>query len=355
MKSPRIAHVTRRSRRLVCLASGALALTVGSFGHAAGARSRQPSGEIAFIGGDGEVHLVAADGGNDRTLTSAADFPHGTATRWFAWSPDGTRLVLWREGVTTATEAFTQIYVVPTDGAHARRVARGLWPAWSPDGTRVAFVSATHGQVLLVDANGTKRRRLTRGGQPVFIHAPETAPLVWAPGKQIVFESRRSQLVAVRPSTGMERVLSPPSTIGYWPSPGHDGSTVTFVEGPGQPADYRIREVVLARTTTTRIRKVTRGHDDAFPALSPSGGRIAFDRRLGDDQQSDEIFVANVNGSHMRRLTRNHRGDFFPQWSPDGRWIAFEGNRGISVIGSDGRGERRVALGSLSSWRPAQH
>ncbi|MFN2590377.1 MAG: TolB family protein [Actinomycetota bacterium] len=37
-----------------------------------------------------------------------------------------------------------------------------------------------------------------------------------------------------------------------------------------------------------------------------------------------EIFVMTPNGRRIRQLSHNEQNDFFPAWSADGRWVAFE-------------------------------
>ena len=83
------------------------------------------------------------------------------------------------------------------------------------------------------------------------------------------------------------------------------------------------------------------------PAFSPDSRQLAFaSRRSG----SPEIWVAQVDGSGARRLTR--LGDAVePSWSPDGRHIAFERlEQGIWIIGRDGRGLRRVVADARATF-----
>jgi TolB protein len=87
------------------------------------------------------------------------------------------------------------------------------------------------------------------------------------------------------------------------------------------------------------------------PAWSPDGRRIAFARH--DDTGSWKIYVSDANGRNQRQLTSTGWNDspgfsadspgFSPQaWSPDGRWIAFSGPRGIFVVRAEGRGLRQL-------------
>jgi Tol biopolymer transport system component len=82
-------------------------------------------------------------------------------------------------------------------------------------------------------------------------------------------------------------------------------------EGSGAPQLFRIE------TTGDGIEQITKGKLPATaPEFSPSGNRIVF-TRLGSG-----IFVMNLDGSALRRLTSGKR-DTYPVWSRDGKRIAF--------------------------------
>ena len=94
------------------------------------------------------------------------------------------------------------------------------------------------------------------------------------------------------------------------------------------------------------------GIDDS-PAWSPNGRRIAFYSSRPDGRQiaftstrvGVGIYVMNSDGSNQRRLTPVHTGNLYPDWSPDGKKIAFESSRNnrkadIYVINADGTNRR---------------
>ncbi len=64
--------------------------------------------------------------------------------------------------------------------------------------------------------------------------------------------------------------------------------------------------------------------NDALATISPDGRWIAF--RSGRDGQMD-LYLADSDGSDIRRLTRDPAVDTMPSFSPDGRRIAFSSTR----------------------------
>jgi TolB protein len=99
-----------------------------------------------------------------------------------------------------------------------------------------------------------------------------------------------------------------------------------------RPAPGEDTELYVVNPDGTGLRRLTddawREAEDLAPAWSADGRMIAFVSRRTRDVPSDdasraeEIYVVRADGTGLRRLTRNTRLDFAPQWLPDGR-IAF--------------------------------
>jgi eukaryotic-like serine/threonine-protein kinase len=94
---------------------------------------------------------------------------------------------------------------------------------------------------------------------------------------------------------------------------------------------------------------------DAFPHFSPSGKRIAFTSARSGSQQ---IWVANADGTQAVPLTSFGRFCYFPRWSPDGRSIVFaaiaeNGSGDIWIVDADGGTPRRLTNGPGSSSEPS--
>ncbi len=66
------------------------------------------------------------------------------------------------------------------------------------------------------------------------------------------------------------------------------------------------------------------------PRVSPNGKRIVFVRRKTDleaNRGRTDLYLVNVDGSGLRRLTSHPAGESNPRWSPDGRSVWFLSSR----------------------------
>lgn len=126
------------------------------------------------------------------------------------------------------------------------------------------------------------------------------------------------------------------------------GSTFVFVASP--------------REGTARVLGL--GDDVWSPSWSPDGGRLAFAQGCCHDsgygERGSTISIRNVGSGSGRSgsitARKRERFDESPDWSPDGRTIAFvrrtPGGSGIYLVGADGKGLRRLTGGSSPSWSP---
>ena len=98
-------------------------------------------------------------------------------------------------------------------------------------------------------------------------------------------------------------------------------------------------------------RLTTDPDDERNPDWAPDGRRIVFNdvRQFGTGADIDtEIFIMNADGSGLRQITNlpGADGSFRPVFSPDGKQIAFIGDRNndfdVFVMNADGSGERKV-------------
>ncbi|HEX3183269.1 MAG TPA: hypothetical protein VHQ94_00660, partial [Pyrinomonadaceae bacterium] len=93
------------------------------------------------------------------------------------------------------------------------------------------------------------------------------------------------------------------------------------------------------------------GQDTGNLALSwsPDSQRIVFQVMDGPGMPSMEIYIVNVDGTGLTRLTNDNFEDIHPQWSPDGTKIAFLSRRGdtnhdVYTMNTDGSNIQRLTF-----------
>ena len=99
------------------------------------------------------------------------------------------------------------------------------------------------------------------------------------------------------------------------------------------------------------------GKGEYLPDWSPDGTKIAFNS-LRDGNY--EIYVMNADGSAQTRLTNNGVWDIHPAWSPNGQQIAFVSNRAgpyqLWLMNADGSNPTIVSAALnyalYPSWSP---
>jgi len=66
------------------------------------------------------------------------------------------------------------------------------------------------------------------------------------------------------------------------------------------------------------------------PQYSPDGRRIAFsvtEYFLEEGKTNTDIYVMDADGSNLRQLTHHKSEESHPRWSPDGKWLLFVSTR----------------------------
>lgn len=102
-----------------------------------------------------------------------------------------------------------------------------------------------------------------------------------------------------------------------------DGSTIAFVTTPEGSSTNQVATIHADGTGLMVLSTPGLDVPDDLggAAISPDGSQVAFTGR-GDDGNLD-IYVMNADGSGVTRLTTDGATEQFPQWSPDGRTIAY--------------------------------
>jgi len=245
-----------------------------------------------------------------------------------ALSPDGKQVAFVWDGVTG--DNF-DIYVKLVEAGNPLRLttdpAPDSSPAWSPDGSRVAFV------------------RQSEAGHAVFV-----VPALGGPERKVA----QSAAIA-RPDVS----LSGPWSPGLAWSP--DGRFLAIVDRSSPLGPNSI--FLLSLETGERRRLTSPGpvsFTDEFPAFSPDGQTIAFER--GFTLAAGDIYLlplapGGTATGEPRRLTFDGRGAGGLAWSPDGGSIVFASTRGGSLrlwrISVSGGGPEAVMSGGENAYGPS--
>jgi dipeptidyl aminopeptidase/acylaminoacyl peptidase len=100
------------------------------------------------------------------------------------------------------------------------------------------------------------------------------------------------------------------------------------------------------------------------PQVSPDGKSVAYvvtKADKGENRMDSDIWLVSLAGGDPRPLTASPKHDRHPRWSPDGKWIVFESNRGgafqLYLIAADGGEARQLTTISTEAnqpvWSPA--
>lgn len=240
-------------------------------------------------------------------------------------------------------KATTSIWVVPADGSRpARQFSAGPEdgsPRWSPDGRYLAFVAkrGESPQVFVAPLKGGEARAITDA-------AHGAAQPAWSPdGRELAYVARTGEWKRPEEQSAVER-SAPRIVTGLYNR--YDGT------GWFDSRRSHVFVVTLGETgEPLTVRQVADGDfDDSDPDWSPDGKQIAFVSDRSDtrfDEVQRDVFVVGSNGrGRPRRLTRGLGNAAAPRWSPDGNAVAYIGyehedgdsasNTHLLVVSSEG-------------------
>lgn len=271
-----------------------------------------------------------------------------------AVSPDGARVAfVVRVPVMDGdkSEYLSHVWVVNADGTGARQYTRGeksaSSPAFSPDGRWLAFSSSRSGksQVWVMPVDGGEGRQVTDAESG-------TGSFRWSP------DGTRIAYLMTDPETEEEKARV------------KEKRDPVFVD---QNFKYAHLYAVPFDPAAAEPGKAVRLTEGAFHVTSfdwaPDGSALAFghqaDPRLDEGARAADISVVPADGSKVVRALVTLGGtDGSPEWSPDGRWIAFEssgdtpervGLADVYVVAAGGGRPRRLAdsrdrSGGIAGW-----
>jgi len=260
-------------------------------------------------------------------------------------SPDGRRAAF---TVTTVVEdkdrRHTEIWMAPTDGsAPPYRFTSPSFeaggPTWSPDGSLLAFTSHREG----ADDDVWFLRTGPFGGEAYQVTGVHALPAFSPDGRQLLYAWRGKDSDSLKQQPWRERVS--PIAVTRGPDPKRfDGRVYTSLpfladeRGLIPPRETRrpAHLYAVAIDGGTPLQLTDGDLSQTQPAWSPDGKQVAL---VQDSTEPDEIrrdvrpqlYVLTIGDKTARRIETGFAENQAPDWSPDGRTLAF--------VCSKGRGE----------------
>ena len=314
--------------------------------------------QIAFARlapGDNAIYLISPLGGSERKL---ADAPLAYFVQtMLSWSPDGKSLAFFDRGP-SGQLGVSQIDIATLEkrwwGNPSPECALSWAPAFSPDGTSLAvgcMVAVNINDLFVWPIAGGAGRRVVR------VEGDFTGMTWTADGTSLIYAADGNLWrVAAGVSGGRPEKLLADVAM---PALSRDGKRLAFAKrGPDNVNLWQVGLTAPTRPAGPPEKLLSSSRMHGYPAFSPGGRRVTF---TSDRSGSSEIWTSGGDGSNPVALTTfggPPTGTGSSEWSPDGRFIAFdsavEGRRGIYVVPSEGGPHRRVATGvddsSLPSW-----
>jgi len=246
-------------------------------------------------------------------------------------SPDG-KWIAYVQGTVDleANKTVKHIWLIPTEGGTPRQLTRGegsdTRPRWCPHGRQLAFISARGGksQIWVIPVNGGEARQLTS-------LSTEADGVTWSgQSDSLLFTSQvypdctddacdQKRLEEIGKSKVKARIIDE-LLFRHWDSWREGKYTHVFAVSAhgGAPRDL----TPGAYDSPTFFL----GAPDGY-AISPDGAEVCFtSNRTGKPAwtTNNDLYLVGADGGAPKNITRDNPGsDAAPQYSPNGRYIAY--------------------------------
>jgi TolB protein len=262
------------------------------------------------------------------------------------FSDDVILRVTGRKGLAHSKIAFSnnstgakEIYTVDYDGENLAQLTKdrsiALLPRWSQDASKLYYTTYRYGNpdMFEIDLKAGKVRPFTtfQGLNIPGGFSPDGLTMV-----ATLSRGNDPNIYSLNVVTKALKKLLTNFGVSSSPTYSPDGKQIAFVsDRAGNP------QVFVLDMETAKTRKLTRMDWCDSPNWSPSGEWIVFAGRETASEKLN-IFLTDLTGGQIRRLTNNSGDNEDPSWSPDGRFIAFtttrngKGKRELYVMDADG-------------------
>jgi len=319
--------------------------------------------ELSF-NADGAIWLLRRDGSATRLVDHVYRTLDDGSLRsvrtiyGVEWSPDGSKLLAFRESASPA------LVLVDGRGRVGPKIASGASIGrWSPNGAHIAFVRRTPGAgyaIFVASNDGGSATRVAGFGQL------QQGSFSWSPDStRIVYAGRGDTGLFIADATGQDPPRPVRIATGGNLEPGigvaeaqwsPDGSLIAF-RGGGH--------VFVVRPDGTDLHRIADGYVYGL-AWSPDSLSLAFAGAVGPATFGNVTVVGRDGTTHRRiaHCTCTLRGPGFSPsiaWSSDGSRLTYVGERGnvVGTVRANGLDATPVLAGnwdpSWPLWRPGHH
>jgi len=264
---------------------------------------------------EGRLKRVEAAGGLPQTIADAGSSRGGT------WNRDG--VILFAQASNTGLFRVSAAggALAPVTVFDPKKESSHRWPQFLPDGRHfLFFVQAGRGGGVSVGSLDSKET----------MHLLDTNVQAWYMPPGFLLFVRDGSLMAQSFDAGKAELRGDPVRIAEGLLFDQTNRAAFSTAGTGILA-YRSGSAVNQMAWFDRSGKPlgTAGPKGRFfnPELSPDGKQVALNQA---DQQTGniDVWVLDLVAGEPRRFTFDPAIDLIPRWSPDGKQIIFQSNRG---------------------------